>query len=109
MSSDSEALGNELREARQQRDLTLDQAEKQTRIRAKYLEALEQGNYTVLPTPVQTRGFLRNYARFLGLDGDLMVAQYDAALQGGRRRGRRPSLHSGAAVPAAKVTQTQPA
>ena len=108
MSSDSEALGNELHEARQRRDLTLDQAEKQTRIRAKYLEALEQGNYTVLPTPVQTRGFLRNYARFLGLDGDLVVAQYDTALQGGRRRGRRPNLHS-AAVPAAKKTQpTQP-
>jgi cytoskeletal protein RodZ len=89
MSSEAEALGNELREARQGRDLTLEQAEKQTRIRARYLEALEQGNYSALPSAVQTRGFLRNYARFLSLDPDLAVARYEAALQSGRRRGRR--------------------
>ncbi len=87
--SDAEALGNDLRQAREARDLTLDQAERQIRIRAKYLAALEQGNYSALPTGVQARGFLRNYARFLGLDADLMVSRYDAALQGGRRRGRR--------------------
>jgi transcriptional regulator with XRE-family HTH domain len=89
MSSEAEALGNELREARQGRDLTLEQAEKQTRIRARFLEALEQGNYSILPSAVQARGFLRNYARFLNLDPDWVVARYDAALQGGRRRGRR--------------------
>src|SRR5258706_1076195 len=88
--SDAEALGNELREARLGRDLSLDQVEEQIRIRAKFLEALEQGNYAALPTDVQARGFLRNYARFLGFDGDLMVSRYDAALQGGRRRQRRP-------------------
>src|SRR5438874_10492504 len=87
--SDAEALGSELREARLGRDLSLEQVEQQIRIRAKFLEALEQGNYAALPTDVQARGFLRNYARFLGMDGDLMVSRYDAALQGGRRRSRR--------------------
>jgi len=89
MSSDAETLGSELREARQGRELSLDQVEQQLRIRAKFLEALEQGNYAALPSAVQARGFLRNYARFLGLDPELMVSRYDEALQGGRRRGRR--------------------
>src|SRR5690242_6312205 len=85
--SDAQVLGSELRAAREARDLTLDQAEQQTRIRVKYLEALEEGNYGILPSAVQARGFLRYYARFLNLDADLVVGRYDA-LQGGRRRRR---------------------
>src|SRR5258708_22120688 len=85
--SDAQTLGSELRAAREARDLTLDQAEQQTRIRSKYLEALEEGKYAVLPSAVQARGFLRNYARFLNLDADHIVGRYDA-LQGGRRRRR---------------------
>ncbi len=104
--SDAEALGNELREAREGRDLTLEQAEQQTRIRAKFLEALEQGNYSALPSAVQTRGFLRNYARFLGLDPDLMVSRYDLALQGGRRRGRRIETPREAPASVPRRTQT---
>lgn len=104
--SDIEALGNELREARQLRDLTLQQVERATHIRTKFLEALELGQPALLPSPVQARGFLRNYARYLGLDGDLIVARWDEALHGGkRRRGRRgtqplsfdPSVAGGAA------------
>src|SRR5581483_7878935 len=105
--SDAEALGSELREARQGRDLTLDQVEQQIRIRAKFLEALEQGNYAALPSPVQARGFLRNYARFLGLDGDLMVSRYDAALQGGRRRGRRVEPGEAPLTPTSAPRRTQ--
>ncbi|MBX3063706.1 MAG: DUF4115 domain-containing protein [Anaerolineae bacterium] len=89
--SDAELLGNELREARQRLNLTLLQAEKQTRIRVKYLEALENGNYGALPSAVHARGFLRSYARFLNLDGDLSVARFDEFMQGGRRRGRKRS------------------
>src|SRR5260370_41853039 len=88
MPSDAEALGQELRAAREARDLTLDQAEHQTRIRAKHLDSLERGNYAALPSAVQARGFLRNYARFLGLDADEMVARYDDAQSGRKRRSR---------------------
>jgi transcriptional regulator with XRE-family HTH domain len=87
--SDAQALGNDLREIRQNRRLTLEQVEKQLKIRARYLEALETGDYAALPSPVQARGFLRNYARFLGLDADLMVTRFDVALQGGSARRRR--------------------
>ncbi len=111
MLSDAETLGSELREARQGRELSLDQVEQQIRIRAKFLEALEQGNYAALPSAVQARGFLRNYARFLGLDPELMVSRYDEALQGGRRRGRRggdPKRQTQAPAPAILAPGTVP-
>jgi cytoskeleton protein RodZ len=97
--NDAEALGNDLREARQAKDMSLEQAEQRTRIRIRYLEALEQGNYSALPSPVQTRGFLRNYARFLGLDAEMMSSRYDIALQGGRRRNRRNEAAHAPVIP----------
>lgn len=61
-------LGAKLREAREMKGVTLAQAEKATRIRLKYLEALEADNSEELPEPVFVKGFLRNYALYLGLD-----------------------------------------
>jgi transcriptional regulator with XRE-family HTH domain len=61
-------LGHVLREAREARGLTLAQVQEKTRISARFLDALETGKYEQLPTPVHTRGYLRNYARFLELD-----------------------------------------
>lgn len=87
--ADITALGTELRDARQKRDLTLQDVERRIHIRQKYLEALEGGQVVLLPSPPQTRGFLRNYARFLGMDAESMVARWDEALaKGGGRRGR---------------------
>src|SRR5258708_366278 len=95
MPTDAEALGQELRKARETRGLTLEQAERQTRIRAKYLDALEQGHHYALPSAVQARGFLRNYARFLNLDGDMMVAWFDSAQSGRKRRRQKPVQRPG--------------
>ncbi|MBN1678938.1 MAG: DUF4115 domain-containing protein [Anaerolineae bacterium] len=89
--NDAVALGQRLREAREARELTLDGAERVTRIRAKFLEALERGDYSSM-TPVQAQGFLRNYARFLGIDLDLLLADLDA--EHGRRRKRRRGKHA---------------
>jgi cytoskeleton protein RodZ len=61
-------LGTILREAREARGLTLAQVQEKIRIGTKFLDALETGKYEQLPTPVHTRGYLRNYARFLELD-----------------------------------------
>lgn len=85
--SDLEILGAQFRRAREDRRLTFDQIERQTRIRAHYLEAIELGNFGVIPSPVQLRGFVRNYARAVGLDPDLMLGQVEEALAnpGGRR------------------------
>lgn len=61
-------LGQWLRSAREAKDLSLTQVEAATRIRQKYLAALESGDWEELPGDVAGRGFLRNYADFLGLD-----------------------------------------
>ncbi|MBI5930681.1 MAG: DUF4115 domain-containing protein [Chloroflexi bacterium] len=86
--SDLEILGAQFRRAREDRRLTFDQIERQTRIRAHYLEAIELGNFGVIPSPVQLRGFVRNYARAVGLDPDLMLAQVEEALA--NPAGRKP-------------------
>lgn len=71
-----ETIGNDLRQAREQLGLTLDEAERATRIRVRYLQAIEEGKPEDLPSPVQARGFLRNYAEFLGLEADDILLRY---------------------------------
>jgi len=73
-------LGHILREARETKGLTLEEAQEETRINSKYLAALENGEYDKLPTPVHVRGFLRNYARFLGLDSQPLLERYELNL-----------------------------
>lgn len=67
-------LGDAFRTERTRRGITLDDAERTTRINRVYLEAIEDGRLETLPAPVYTRGFVRLYARFLGLDADAAVA-----------------------------------
>jgi cytoskeleton protein RodZ len=69
-------LGQILRQARENKGLSLDEAYSETRINARYLEALENGDYSALPSATHTRGFLRNYARFLGLDPNPLLERY---------------------------------
>ena len=60
-------MGSTFRAEREKRGLTIKDIERETSIRAKYLEALEQGRYDVLPGEVYVKGFIRNYADFLHL------------------------------------------
>lgn len=71
-------LGNILREAREAKGLTLSEVQEETRISVKFLAAMENGQYNLLPTPVHTRGYLRNYARFLSLDPTPILDRYEA-------------------------------
>jgi cytoskeleton protein RodZ len=64
----SSPLGEWLRQRREELDISLEQAEADTRIRLRYLEALESEEFDALPDPVVGRGFLRNYAAYLDLD-----------------------------------------
>jgi cytoskeletal protein RodZ len=69
----SSPLGETLRRARLSKNVTFEDAERVTRIRREYLEALEHEDFNKLPAPVYARGFLRSYAGYLGLDpGELM-------------------------------------
>ena len=69
-------LGELLRQQREKRGITLDQAAADTRIREKFLKALEDGDLQSLPGAVYTKGFLRNYADYLGLDDEELVVQF---------------------------------
>jgi cytoskeletal protein RodZ len=78
-------LGQWLREARQAKRLSLEHVEDKTRIRIKFLIALEEGNYDDLPADIYARGLVRNYALFLGLDPVEAVEKYETR-DAGRRR-----------------------
>jgi len=68
-------IGQLLRQTREAKELSLADVEDQTRIRQRYLNALESGDWDDLPNQVAARGFLRTYATFLGLDAEELVAQ----------------------------------
>jgi transcriptional regulator with XRE-family HTH domain len=63
-----ESIGTKLREVREARNLTLEQVSLALRIRPYHLQALETDDYSAIPSAAQARGFLRNYAEYLGLD-----------------------------------------
>jgi transcriptional regulator with XRE-family HTH domain len=69
-------LGAVLRSARQKRNLSLADVAAATHIKEQYLEALEDGEYGVLPGPAYVTGFLRNYGRFLGLHPDDLIQDF---------------------------------
>jgi cytoskeleton protein RodZ len=71
-------IGRTLREARERRGLSLDDAERATKIRARQLAALEAERFDRLPSSVYARSFLREYADFLGLDGLRLAEEYKA-------------------------------
>jgi transcriptional regulator with XRE-family HTH domain len=70
-------IGSSLREARRRQGLELDQVAAATMIRARYLEAIENERFELLPDGPYRRSFLREYAEYVGLDGDVYAAEYD--------------------------------
>jgi cytoskeleton protein RodZ len=71
-------IGNSLREARLRQTLDFPEIEQATKIRSKYLRALEDEQFDVLPAQTYVKGFLRSYAEYLGLDGQLYVDEYNS-------------------------------
>jgi cytoskeleton protein RodZ len=71
-------IGNSLREARVRQGMDYAQVELGTKIRSKYLKALEDEQFEALPAQPYVKGFLRTYAEFLGLDGQLYVDEYNS-------------------------------
>ncbi|MFQ5922299.1 MAG: helix-turn-helix domain-containing protein [Anaerolineales bacterium] len=79
-----EEIARTLKEARHRLGLTLEEAERSTRIRAHYLEALEQGETQSIPSQVQARGFLKNYSEYLGLDSGPILQRYSEVIHSQR-------------------------
>ncbi|OGO65780.1 MAG: hypothetical protein A2Z45_08075 [Chloroflexi bacterium RBG_19FT_COMBO_55_16] len=73
----TETIGRQLRQAREERNLTLEQVAQATHIRLHYLEALERGDFSRLPSKAQGRGFLRAYAGYLGLNPEPLLSSLD--------------------------------
>ncbi|OGG35873.1 hypothetical protein A2363_04660 [Candidatus Gottesmanbacteria bacterium RIFOXYB1_FULL_47_11] len=67
-------VGNILHDARIAKKLPLEQAEAATKIRLKFLEAIEQDDYSTLPSLSYAKGFVKNYSEFLGLDSGMVLA-----------------------------------
>lgn len=88
-------LGNILREAREAKGLTLSEVQEQTRISTKFLAAIENGQYNLLPTPVHVRGYLRNYARFLSLDPSPLLERYEVTKSSKTKKKAAPPTYNG--------------
>lgn len=67
-------VGSILKEAREARRLTFDEVEKATKIRAKFLEAIEADDYSTLPSQAYAKGFVKNYGEFLGISSGTILA-----------------------------------
>ncbi len=90
-------IGDSLREARVRRGIDFAEAELATKIRGKYLRALEDEQFELLPAETYVKGFLRTYAEYLGLDGQLYVDEFNSRFVSGvddhervRRSAARP-------------------
>jgi cytoskeletal protein RodZ len=66
-------LGNTLSRARRARAITLEDVERDTHVSKRYLEALENEDFSIFPAPVYARGFLRTYSRYLGLNPEELI------------------------------------
>jgi cytoskeleton protein RodZ len=93
-------IGNSLREARLRRDMDFPEAEHGTKIRGKYLKALEDERFELLPSHTYIKGFLRSYADYLGLDGQLYVDEYNSRFVVGEEDG---PVRAPRRVPAARA------
>src|SRR5262245_39028392 len=96
-------LAETLQAARRQSGLSLEEVERDTRIRAAHLRALESDDFRSRPPPVYTRGFVRTYAAYLNLDPEQMARFYDEAIgyrpQPVRIAARAPVRIAGLVVP----------
>src|SRR5688500_3627817 len=77
-------IGDQLRETRMRQRIDITEVEAATKIRAKYLRALENEEWDLLPGPTFVKTFLRTYAEYLGLDSRMLTEEY-------RQRFERPS------------------
>jgi cytoskeleton protein RodZ len=83
-----DGVGNKLREARTRKKLSLQEAEGATKIRGRYLGAIENDEWDQLPGDTYARAFIRTYGRYLGLDGDRLAEEHRRS-SGAARPGER--------------------
>jgi len=99
-------FGETLRRERELRDISLREIADATKVNLRYLEALEQNRFDILPGGVFNKGFIRAYARFIGADGEVFVDRYlqelaarEARAQGAGAASPVPGLHRPSETP----------
>src|SRR5438477_8197680 len=92
--SELATFGEELRREREIRGISLKEIADATKISKRFLDAIEHNDHRTLPAPVFTRGFVREYARYLGLNSEDMVNRYNYAAAGDDRIEQSSHLHS---------------
>jgi hypothetical protein len=95
-------IGSDLRRARERREIALEEVEAAIRIRVRFLRAIEEEDWEALPGGVYTRGFIRTYAAYLGLDGERLAEDFRREVEGAPAP-REPS-HELAPVAASTAT-----
>lgn len=83
-----DGIGSTLREARNRRRIDLSEVEATTKIRLRYLRAIENEEWDVLPGGPYARGFIRTYAAYLGLDGERLAEEYGRGAASGEGEGQ---------------------
>ncbi|MHB1325053.1 MAG: helix-turn-helix domain-containing protein [Thermoleophilia bacterium] len=79
-------IGTAFRDARVRRDISLQQAEDDTKIRVKYIQAMENEDFDVLPAGTYVKGFMRTYAEYLDLDAQLLIDEFNDRFGNGEHR-----------------------
>lgn len=97
--SELASFGEELRREREIRGISLKEISDATKISKRFLEALERNDHKTLPAPVFTRGFVREYARYVGLNSEEMVNRYNFAAANDDRIEKPPQVEKYAKVP----------
>lgn len=101
-------FGAWLRQQREVREVDIDEVAQATKVGRRYLDAFEEGRFELLPAPVFAKGFLREYARYVGLDADEVVNSYLTALRATQEnrepRGRRSGPRTRSRRPLALAT-----
>jgi hypothetical protein len=100
-------IGSSLREARLRQGLDFPEVEQVTKIRGKYLRALEDEQFDLLPAQTYVKGFLRGYAEYLGLDGQLYVDEFNSRYVVGHEDELPPRPRRSAAPPRAPRVQSR--
>lgn len=99
------SFGEELKRERELRDISLKEIAEATKISIRFLEALECNNFDILPGGIFNRGFIRAYARFIGVDGEEMVNSYlhELSVQEKRKSRQATGQAAGSAPPRASA------
>ncbi|MBV8520360.1 MAG: DUF4115 domain-containing protein [Acidobacteria bacterium] len=106
--SELASFGEELRREREIRGISLKEIADATKISKRFLEALERNDHRTLPAPVFTRGFVREYARYVGLNAEEMVNRYNFAAANDDRIEKPPHVERHPAAPVRDITPKAP-